>query len=153
MPGQGNEPRNGPSADDSPRCVECGAPQSPITCRERLDLLLAWEANDPVLRGLHFLTVASFNLQHPAAFTDEARSGLERAFRGYVDGQLTIADIRRKAAAVNGAVRVRRAPQDIRPRHRSWPTTIDSVAVPEEPDQAAARVRGWAQAIRVTLGG
>jgi hypothetical protein len=27
------------------------------------------------------------------------------------------------------------------------------VAVPEEPDQAAARVRGWAQAIRVTLGG
>lgn len=132
-------------------CAECGAPQALLTCRARLELLLAWEADDEALRGLHFLTVASYNLQHPAAFTDEARTGLEEAFRGYLDGRLTIADIRRQAAGINGAVRVRRPRNEERPERRRWPMTIDAVAVPGEPAHAAARVRAWAESIRDTL--
>lgn len=133
------------------RCAECGAPQSPLTCRARLELLLAWEVDDDALRGLHFLTVASYNLQHPAPFTDEARTGLEQAFRGYLDGRLTIADIRRQAAGVDGAVRVRRRSDEVRPQWRRWPMTIDAVAVPGQPAHAPARVRAWAEAIRDTL--
>ena len=138
--------------DDEPfACAECGAPQSSLTCRGRLELLLAWEVDDEGLRKLHFLTVAAYNLQHPATFTDEARVGLEEAFCGYLGGRLTIADIRRRAAGVNGATRVRRARNEVHPERRRWPMTIDAVAVPGQPAYAAARVRAWAESVRDTL--
>jgi hypothetical protein len=130
-------------------CPECGAVQAPLTCRQRLELLLAWEVDDDALRAQHFLTVASFNLQHPAAFTDEARAGLEQAFAGYLDGRLTIADIRRRAS---GAARVHRPADEVRPRRRDWPMTIDAVAAPEQPTGAAQRVLAWAESIRRSLG-
>ena len=133
------------------RCVECGASQQPLTCRARLELLLAWEAEDPALRELHFLSVASYNLQHPAIFTDEARLGLEQAFTGYLEGRLTIARIRRQATAVSGATRVHRRPSDVRPVRRDWAITIDAVAVPGRPADAADRVRAWADSIRRAL--
>lgn len=132
-------------------CPECGAPIRTLACRERLDLLLAWEWEDEQLRALHFLTVASFNLQHPSPFTDEAITGLQAAFRGYLDGDLTIADIRRGAAALNGSQRVRRA-VPARGASAAWTMTIDAVAQPDQPSGAAARVRAWAQAIRRDLG-
>jgi hypothetical protein len=126
-------------------CPECGAAQVPLTCRERLELLLAWEADDEALRRHHFLTVASFNLQHPAAFTEEARAGLEEAFRGYLDGRLTIYDIRRRAGR---ATRVYRPASDVHPRKRVWLMTIDAVAAPDQAAGAATRVRAWAESIR-----
>ena len=126
-------------------CPECGAAQVPLTCRERLELLLSWEVDDEALRGHHFLTVASFNLQHPAAFTDEARSGLEDALDGYLGGRLTIADIRRRASK---ATRIHRPADEVRFRRREWPITIDLVAVPEQPANAAMRVLDWAESIR-----
>ena len=141
------------TCDEQVECAECGALQSPLTCRARLELLLAWEVDDEALRELHFLTVASFNLQHPAVFTDQARAGLEEAFRGYLDGQVTVAEIRRRAAGVNGAVRIRRRPDEVRPQRRRWPVTIDAVAVPGQAADAAARVRSWSEAIRDTLAG
>ena len=130
-------------------CPECGAAQAPLTCRQRLELLLAWEVDDEALRAQHFLTVASFNLQHPAAFTAEATAGLAQALAGYLDGRLTIADIRRRAS---GAARVHRPAHEVRPRKRSWPMTIDAVAVPEQPAGAAPRVLAWAESIRRSLG-
>ena len=137
--------------DAGQHCPECGASQRHLTCRARLELLLAWEADDAALRELHFLTVASYNLQHPAAFTDDARVGLERAFAGYLEGRLTIAQIRRQAAAVNGAVRVRRQPSNVRPVRRDWAITIETVAVPEQAENAPARVRAWAESIHRAL--
>jgi hypothetical protein len=130
-------------------CPECGATQAPLTCRQRLELLLAWEGDDDALRARHFLTVASFNLQHPAAFTDDARAGLEQALEGYLDGRLTIADIRRRASH---ATRVHRPGDEVRPQRRYWPMTIDAVAAPEQPTGAAARVLAWAESIRSSIG-
>lgn len=141
------------ACDQQVECAECGAPQSPLTCRARLELLLAWEVDDEALRELHFLTVASFNLQHPAVFTDQARAGLEAAFLGYLDGQVTVAEIRRRAAGVDGAVRIRRRADEVRPQRRRWPITIDAVAIPGQPADAVAGVRRWAEAIRDTLTG
>lgn len=129
----------------SGECPECGAAQAPLTCRQRLELLLAWEVDDDALRAQHFLTVASFNLQHPAAFTDEATAGLEQAFDGYLDGRLTIADIRRRAS---GATRVHRPADKVSLRRRDWPMTIDAVAAPGQPVGAASRVLAWAESIR-----
>lgn len=130
-------------------CPECGAAQVPLTCQQRLELLLAWEVDDEELRAQHFLTVASFNLQHPAAFTEDAIAGLEQALQGYLDGRLAIADIRRRASH---ATRVHRPRDEVRPRRRSWPKTIDAVAVPEQPGGAAKRVRAWAESIRGSIG-
>jgi hypothetical protein len=113
--------------------------------------LLAWEVDDEALRDLHFLTVASYNLQHRAAFTDAAYAGLRDAFLGYLEGRLTIADIRRRAAAIDGTTRIRRRACDLQPRHVDWPMTIGSVAAPGQAARASDRVRAWAEAIRMTL--
>jgi hypothetical protein len=130
-------------------CPECGGAQVPLTCQQRLELLLAWEVDDDELRAQHFLTVASFNLQHPAAFTEDAIAGLEEAVRGYLDGRLTLVDIRRRASR---AIRVHRPRDEVRPRQRTWPMTIDAVAAPEQPGGAARRVRAWADSIRRAIG-
>ena len=62
------------------RCPECGAPRvGGLACWEQLGVLLAWEHDDPALQREHFLTVASYNLQHPARFTDDAIAGLREA--------------------------------------------------------------------------
>ncbi len=58
---------------DIETCPECGARSvNGMNCWEQLGLLLAWEYDDPELQAEHFLTVAAYNLQHPAQFTDEA---------------------------------------------------------------------------------
>ncbi len=55
------------------RCPECDAPiVNGMTCWEMLGAILAWEYHDPELMAEHFLTVASYNLQHPAQFTGAA---------------------------------------------------------------------------------
>ena len=57
----------------SDACPECGAPGvEGFTYWEQLGLLIAWEHGDDELRREHFLTVTSYNLEHPAQFTDEA---------------------------------------------------------------------------------
>ena len=52
-------------------CPECGGPRvNGLTCWEQLGMIGVWEFQDPELMAEHFLTVASYNLQHPAQFTD-----------------------------------------------------------------------------------
>ena len=70
---------------------------------------------------------------------------MEDALDGYLEGRLTIADIRRRAAS---ATRIHRPADEVRFRRREWPVTIDMVAVPEQPANAATRVLGWAESIR-----
>lgn len=56
---------------DPSTCPECGARRvEGMTCWEQLGMIIAWEADDPELLAEHFLTVATYNLQHPAQFTD-----------------------------------------------------------------------------------
>jgi hypothetical protein len=130
---------------DVSSCPECGADQRFLTCADRLGLLLAWEVEDEALRAVHFLTVASYNLQHPAAFTHDAIAGLREAVCGYLDGRLSIAEIRRRAGR---ASRILRPGGPAAPRLRAWPMTIDVVATPGNPTGAADRVRAWAATIR-----
>jgi Family of unknown function (DUF5946) len=62
-------------------CPECGGPiVNGMTCWEQLGAIGAWEFQDPDLRAEHFLTVAAYNLQHPAQFTDETLADLHTAF-------------------------------------------------------------------------
>jgi hypothetical protein len=131
------------------RCPECGAPRvAGLGCWQQLGVLLAWEQDDPALQREHFLTVASYNLQHPARFTDDAISGLRQALADHLDRGVPVAEIRRRAsAATDGRTRVHREEPPLRPVLREWPMTIADVYLPDAPKGAAERVRAWARTI------
>jgi hypothetical protein len=112
---------------------------------------MAWEWHDPELQALHFLTVASYNLQHPARFTAEALAGLSALYQDYLDNGLSTAAIRRRAAnAVRGQKIVRRE-DERRVTLREWRMTIADVYRHGQAEGAAERARNWAAAIRREL--
>jgi hypothetical protein len=130
-------------------CPECGAPRvNGLSCWEMLGLLIAWEYDDPDLRAEHFFTVACYNLQHPAQFTEATLAGLQAVFIERLDHGLGIADIRRRVGkAAAGATRVLRPEAERQPVLRQWAMTIADVYLPDRPEDAAGRVRAWAAVI------
>ena len=134
-------------------CPECGAPPADgLGCYEMLGVLIAWEAQDAELFGVHFLTVATYNLQHPAQFTGPALAGLRAVFAGYLDHGMGIAEVRRRVGRVaGGAVRVRKPEHERTITLRRWNMTIADVYAGDEPASAAGRVRAWAAAVRREL--
>jgi hypothetical protein len=121
-------------------------------CWEMLGAVLAWEAHDPELLAEHFLTVASYNLQHPAQFTEAALAGLRAAYIQRLDRGLGIAEIRRRVGkAAGGAARVLKPEAERRPVLRRWAMTVADVYLPDRPQCAAERVRAWAATIRREL--
>lgn len=134
-------------------CPECGAPRvDGLTCWEQLGMLIAWEHNDPALRAEHFLIVASYNLQHPAQFTEQTIIGLRHSLIDHLDHGVLVETIRqRNAEAYKGNTRVLRPEAERTPVLRSWPITIADVYLPDQPEDAAARVRAWAATIRSEL--
>lgn len=137
----------------SKTCPECGASQvDGMTCWEQLGGVLAWEGDDPELAAEHFLTVASYNLQHPAQFVPEAIEGLRTAYIEHLDQKLPVAEIRRRnSKTYDGKKRVLLKESERHPVLRTWKMTIADVYTPENPVGAADRVRAWAAAIRSEL--
>ena len=118
-------------------------------CWEQLGLLLAWEADDPEMAAEHFLTVACYNLQHPAQFTDEALAWLTAGFIERVDRGAAVEALRRDAAyRFAGPARVLRPVTERRPVRRARSRTVADGYTPARPRGAAARVRAWAAAVR-----
>ncbi len=139
--------------NDRVGCAECGAPPiDTLTCWDQLGLLIAWEYDDPELQAEHFLTVASYNLQHPAQFTDDAIASVRTVFIAYLDTGVALADIRRRIGrAFAGTKRVLNDERTRQPTRRSWRMTMGDVYIPDMPTGAAARVRAWAASIRTEL--
>ena len=131
-------------------CAECGAPRvDGLTCWEQLGMLIAWEHNDPALRAEHFLVVASYNLQHPAQFTDQTLANLRSSVIDYLDHGVAVEVIRQRTSeAFKGSTRVLRSEAERTPISRSWSITIADVYLPDQPEGAAERVRAWAAMIR-----
>ena len=112
----------------------------------------AWEFQDPELMAEHFLSVASYNLQHPAQFTDEAIARLRAAFSERVDRGVAVEELRRRVArAYEGNKRVLKHESERKPTLRAWSMTIADVYIPDKPQGAAARVRMRATSIRNEL--
>lgn len=133
-----------------PTCPESGAPRvDGLTCWEQLGMVIAWEADHPALLAEHFLTVAAWNIQHPAQFTDGAMAGLRTVFAGRLDRGISIQEIRRRVGQASaGSTRVLRPEAERRPVPRAWSRTIADVCLPDRLEGAAERVRQWAAAVR-----
>jgi hypothetical protein len=134
-------------------CIECGALlRDGISCWDQFGALLSREADDPELLAEHYLTVATYNLQHPAQFTKGALADLRAAFIEHLDHGLPVTKIRRRMGkAFKGQRPVLRPEGERRPRPRVWSMTISDVYVPETLEGSAARVREWAQQVRDEL--
>ena len=135
-------------------CPECGAPEvEGFTCWEQLGAILAWEWQDPELAAIHFLTVVSYNLQHPAQFTEAALAGLREQFIAHLDQGVPVSEIRRRIGkTAAGATRVLKPEAERIPVLRLWTMTIADVYIPYQPEGAAGRVKQWAACIRQELG-
>jgi hypothetical protein len=134
-------------------CAECGAASpTALTCWELLGHLLAQEQYDAELLDEHFLTVACYNLQHPAQFTAEALAGLRESLIDRLDRNFPTEHIRRRTSArFEGPTRVLTPEADRRRVPRVWRVTIADVSLPDHVEGAAQRVRSWAAAIRAAL--
>ena len=123
-----------------------------MNCWEMLGAIIAWEGYDPALAAEHFLTVASYNLQHPAQFTDETLGQLKEGFIEHLDHGVPVHVLRKRASRIyEGKKRVLKPEAERHPELRRWPLTIASVYLPDQPEGAAERVRIWATSIRKEL--
>ncbi len=131
-------------------CPECGAPKiMGMTCWEQLSGILAWEWHDPDLFAEHFLTVASYNLQHPARFTDEATEKLREVFIDHLDNGIPATLLRQRIARSTAGRKKVLSDESARQMVlRHWSMTIADVYQPDQPEGAADRVRKWAHTIR-----
>jgi hypothetical protein len=138
------------SLNPQEECPECGAPLvEGMTCWEQLGGIIAWEFQDPELMAEHFLTVASYNFQHPASFTEEALAELRIAFIDYIDRGVPASELRRRAArAYDGKRRVLKDKAERQPILHRWKMTIAQVYTPNQLEGAAGRVKVWAASIR-----
>ncbi|HSH02542.1 MAG TPA: DUF5946 family protein [Anaerolineae bacterium] len=136
--------------DFSSSCLECGASQvDGMGCWEQLGGILAWEWDDPELMRQHFLTVASYNLQHPAQFTEEAIDKLRQLFIEHLDEGVPVYLLRRRVGRDSaGSKRVRRKVADRVMVKRDWQMTVADVYLAGRREGAAVRVREWAESIR-----
>ena len=134
-------------------CPECGAPLvDGLDCWGQLGAIIAWEWQDPALMAQHFLTVAAYNLQHPAQFTAEALAGLRLQFIEHLDNGVPVQEIRRRVASLaEGNTKVLIPAADRQPILRHWPMTIAHIYLPDQPTGAADRVKQWAESIRKEL--
>ena len=137
---------------DVPNCSECGAlSHDGLTCQERLNGIFSLEQTDPELQALHFLTVAAYNIQHPAQFTDEAIAGLRKSFTGYLDGSIDITGIRQRNQEFNGPKCVLKPAMERTPILVCWKMTTADVFLPADPKGTAARVKKWAGSVKSEL--
>jgi hypothetical protein len=134
---------------DAERCPECGARRvEGMGCWEQLGMVIAWE-HDAELLAEHFVTVATWNLQHRAQFTDAAIEGLRAAFIDRLDRGVPVSELRaRIGRASAGSTRVLRPQAERRPGARDGSRTIADVCLRDQPAGAGASVREWAAAVR-----
>jgi len=111
--------------------------------------ILSWEWQNPELLAVHFLTVASYNLQHPMQFAEKAIEGLRASFTAHLQGRISVAEIRRATnARYGGKARVLRDPALCqRPVLRHWSMTVADVYLSGKPEGATHRVKQWAATI------
>jgi hypothetical protein len=123
-----------------------------LDCQRKLAVILGWEGQDPDLFGLHFNTVASFNLQHPGKSTDEALEQLRSIVIRALDSETPLDRLAKEMGRrFQGARRVLRAESDQHLVRHEWPMTVADVYNSGHSEGASYRVRRWATVVRSTI--
>jgi hypothetical protein len=162
--------------NNEPDCRHCGAP-APAEgggCAAHFNALLAleWRVMMEVLgyvvgarpgespgERVHFLAVASFNLQHPAAFAPAFRDGLRASLTQVLAGQKSLGALRHETrVAGNGSTRVLAqrvgnvadAPAPLAGWPMRWSVTVADI-VPVAPEDYIAAVERWARSVAAEL--
>jgi Family of unknown function (DUF5946) len=134
---------------DFANCSECGAlSRDGLTCEDRFHAILGLEREYPELAAMHFLTVAAYNIQHPAQFTPEAIAGLRKSFVDFLEGRIDIAGIRDRGHYFDGNRRVLRPALERHPVLVCWKTTTADVYNPFDNAATAARVKCWVDSVK-----
>lgn len=130
-------------------CKECNAHLiDELSCWDMLGLLLSWESDDTELQKVHFLTVATYNIQHPSLFQEEAIKELRKLHRKYIDNEININEIRMIVEKLaKGEKRVFKPITERVIIPQKWKMTIADVYIPHMKEGAADRVRKWAKSI------
>jgi hypothetical protein len=134
------------------RCDQCGAARvRDSDCIACFHALLAFENERPAaFEAVHHLTVATYYLQHPRAYTADALTFWRDAIRASLEESTSSDEIRRRASLrFEGTTRVRE-PTAVPPVWwpSEWPITVQSVLQPGEDIEVAEyveRARGWAR--------
>ena len=131
-------------------CPECGAPEG--ACKEKFESMLALEFEDPTVFGIvHHITVICFNLQHPASFSEEARSWMCSTLHAAIVEGLSPLELReRSRKQFNGKVKVlSKTPHTF--QRVKWSMNIMAVRT-DSPDVYVNDVKAWAQSILDDIG-
>lgn len=129
-------------------CPECGA----AGCREKFESMLALEFEGLAVFGtVHHVTVICFNLQHPAAFSDEALAWMRSTLRAIVEEGLSPAELRERShKQFNGQVKVlKKMPKS--PHKVEWSMTAMGVRT-DSPEVYVSDVMAWAKSTLNDLG-
>lgn len=133
-------------------CPECGGAEvDGMNCWEQLGSLGILEFQDPELMSLHFYTVACYNIQHPAKFTDEAIQELKKLFSEAVDKNWSNEQVRKKIGRKwdgKGNVLLKEAKES---EIVEWDMTISDVYLPNQTIGTANRVHNWVKVVRNKL--
>ena len=124
-------------------CPECGA----SCCKEKFESMLALEFEDPKVFGaVHHVTVICYNLQHPAAFSDEAVAWMRSTLRAIVEEGLTPAELReRSQKQFKGRVNVlSKTPKTS--AHVEWSMTVADIRT-DDPEVYVQDIMTWAKSI------
>ncbi|OZB92322.1 DUF5946 family protein [Paenibacillus sp. XY044] len=110
-------------------CDKCNA-ELPLgnTCESILNEFLALEFSDPGYGKVHFLTVASYMVQHQG-YSDEMYAWVQSALRKHLEEGYPTELIRQDMARGPGSTKGIRRPLDAQPLPKiSWTMTIADVA-------------------------
>ncbi|MEX0868191.1 MAG: DUF5946 family protein [Nitriliruptoraceae bacterium] len=131
------------------RCDECGTlERDGQCCRQQWGELLALEFSDVRAGSVHFLTVASYQLQHPASFPlqPEALRDLVAALRDAVIDGRDVTSVRdAMQRRYDGSRPVAATAGDVVAQRR-WTRTVADVS-PPDPAGHVERVIRWAAAV------
>ena len=130
-------------------CNQCGAVlEGGRTCESIFHEFLALEFEDPGYGRVHFLTVASYMIQHEG-YSDEFYVWVQSALRDYLEKGHSLKRIRKSAASGPGRAKGVLRPADARPLPKvAWSMTIADVASQmHDADSYCSLIEKWAKTI------
>lgn len=141
------------------RCPECGATLADgAACIDRFHAVLAAEAHNDALRGMHGLTVLTYHLQHPSLtrpwYQVAGREMMRRIFGQGEDWRSVLREEHprgagRKRAAAAIAARKAAGPDSMPDWVIAEPVAGEMTILAVDPEAPSAQIEAWARSVAI----